>query len=141
MLKEIVTRFFYINNNATTVKYFSFAVLSSWLLLLLIISLAPSKIIDTIFLEQFILCPFRFLTGVECPGCGVTRSFLSLGLGDLSMASYFNPFGPILFYYFLYQISPIKIKTEFLTNKGRRVISILSLSFILLWWVLFRLFV
>ena len=41
------------------------------------------------------LCPFRLLTGLPCPGCGLTRSLVSLLHGDLTAAVYFHPLGPI----------------------------------------------
>ena len=43
-----------------------------------------------------VLCPFRFLTGVPCPGCGLTRSFCALTHGDVTSAFAFHLFGPIL---------------------------------------------
>src|ERR1700716_3309549 len=41
------------------------------------------------------LCPFRLLTGLPCPGCGLTRSLVSLLHGDLSAAVLSHPPGPI----------------------------------------------
>ncbi|MGH3404115.1 MAG: DUF2752 domain-containing protein [Streptosporangiaceae bacterium] len=35
-------------------------------------------------------CPFRDLTGLDCPGCGATRAFLSLFHGDLLTALHDN---------------------------------------------------
>lgn len=37
-------------------------------------------------------CVFRLWTGLECPGCGITRMLLALSRGDLSEAWRFNPF-------------------------------------------------
>jgi len=39
------------------------------------------------------VCLFRFLTGMPCPGCGLTRSFCALLHGELGAAWTFNPFG------------------------------------------------
>ena len=40
------------------------------------------------------LCPFRLLTGLPCPGCGLTRSLVCLLHGDLAMSLAFHPLGP-----------------------------------------------
>jgi hypothetical protein len=37
------------------------------------------------------LCPFNALTGLPCPGCGMTRAFLALGRLDLAGAFALNP--------------------------------------------------
>ncbi len=37
------------------------------------------------------LCPFRRITGMPCPTCGMTRGVLALGRGDLLGALSFNP--------------------------------------------------
>lgn len=39
------------------------------------------------------LCLFKAATGIPCPSCGVTRSLLSLGTGDLAGAVALNPLG------------------------------------------------
>lgn len=43
------------------------------------------------------LCHMRRFTGLDCPGCGLTRSFISLGHGDVVAAWQFNPAGIVLF--------------------------------------------
>lgn len=43
-----------------------------------------------------VLCLFRRLTGLPCPGCGLTRSWVYLMHGDLTHAFLSNPFGPLL---------------------------------------------
>lgn len=40
-----------------------------------------------------VLCPFRLLTGLPCPGCGLTRSWVYLAHGQWSDAWLANPFG------------------------------------------------
>ena len=37
-------------------------------------------------------CPFRLVTDLECPGCGMTRSCLSLVQGEFVSAWNFHPF-------------------------------------------------
>ena len=39
-----------------------------------------------------ITCPIKYITGISCPGCGMTRAWLSLLLrGDLKAAFYYHP--------------------------------------------------
>lgn len=40
----------------------------------------------------FLPCPFRTLTGLWCPGCGLTRATHHLFRGDLAQAMRFNAF-------------------------------------------------
>ena len=35
-------------------------------------------------------CPFHVMTGLDCPGCGITRLMLSLSEGDLAAAFHAN---------------------------------------------------
>ncbi len=37
-------------------------------------------------------CVFRLLTGVPCPGCGLTRAFFALFRFDFGQAFFFHPF-------------------------------------------------
>ena len=43
-------------------------------------------------LEAFgVTCPIRFLTGISCAGCGMSRAWLSLLRLDLAGAVYYHP--------------------------------------------------
>ena len=48
-------------------------------------------------LPGVVLCPFRALTGLPCPGCGMTRAFCALGHGDLPGAFGYNALAPFVF--------------------------------------------
>src|SRR5262245_29390375 len=50
------------------------------------------------------LCTFRRFVGLDCPGCGLTRSFISLAHGDLAAAWSYNPAGLWLFGLVLVQL-------------------------------------
>jgi hypothetical protein len=39
----------------------------------------------------FLLCPFRWITGIICPGCGSTRALHQLLHGNLAAAFLLNP--------------------------------------------------
>ena len=49
------------------------------------------------YLPNLSLCPFHAITGIPCPGCGMTRAMLSLGQLKLREAIGFNFFSlPLL---------------------------------------------
>jgi len=43
------------------------------------------------------LCTFKRLTGMGCPGCGLTRSFTFMGHGELRQAMQMHVLGPMLY--------------------------------------------
>lgn len=43
-----------------------------------------------------VICPFRAVTGLPCPGCGLTRSWVYLMHGDIGSSLASNWFGPVL---------------------------------------------
>ena len=43
------------------------------------------------------LCLFYHLTGLPCPGCGLTRSFVFLGHGHFYDALHWHPLGPAVY--------------------------------------------
>ena len=43
-----------------------------------------------------ITCPIRFLTGISCPGCGMTRALLSALRMDFQAAFYYHPLWVLL---------------------------------------------
>lgn len=44
-------------------------------------------------------CHVREVTGVDCPGCGTTRSFVAFFDGDLAQAFRWHPAGPLLAFF------------------------------------------
>jgi hypothetical protein len=47
--------------------------------------------------QYFTVCGFKTLTGLPCPGCGLTHSFCALGKAKVADAFVFNLLGPPLF--------------------------------------------
>ena len=45
------------------------------------------------FSAPFPLCAVKALTGIDCPGCGMTRAFLLIGHGRTAEAADFHPLG------------------------------------------------
>src|SRR6476620_9396385 len=88
-----------------------------------------------------LICPFRFLTRIPCPGCGMSCSFLSIARGDLHQAVFYNLFGPVLFAIFLLAVIHIalelttghKIKTFYTQLWTHKKLKSLSFKFILIY--------
>ncbi len=50
----------------------------------------------------FPVCPLHALTGLNCPGCGLTRGFHALFHGDVLSALHFNALLPVYLFVFVY---------------------------------------
>jgi uncharacterized protein DUF2752 len=50
------------------------------------------------------LCSFRRMTGLDCAGCGLTRSFISIGHGRIADAWHYHPAGLLLYAIAAFQI-------------------------------------
>ncbi len=66
-------------------------------------------------------CMSRRVWGIDCPGCGLTRSFISMSHGQFGRAFSFNPAGPIVYLFVLVQI-PWHLYQMFRLWKRRRPI-------------------
>lgn len=56
-------------------------------------ALAPMRALDALP----VVCPFRRLTGLPCPGCGGTHAFVAMAHGDFAAAWAYNPLGAAAF--------------------------------------------
>lgn len=84
-----------------------------------ILGFSYAPLLGTYFYNQnyrigFLVCPIRHLTGIPCPTCGMTRSFMAIGRGDLNQAVAEHLFGPLLFASFVVAI--VHITLEILTR-------------------------
>ena len=64
------------------------------------------------------LCSFRRWTGTDCPGCGMTRAFISLAHGDVVAAWHYNPASPYFFLLVAAQI-PFRASQLWRLKQGR----------------------
>jgi len=48
-------------------------------------------------ISQFPLCLFQFLSHLDCPGCGLTRSIISISHGQFIEALRYNALGPVVY--------------------------------------------
>ncbi|MBW4549919.1 MAG: DUF2752 domain-containing protein [Aphanocapsa sp. GSE-SYN-MK-11-07L] len=60
-------------------------------------------------------CPVRHLTGIPCPTCGMTRSFMAIAEGNWQQAISMHLFGPILFLACL--VTVLHVGLELATNQ------------------------
>ncbi len=64
-------------------------------------------------------CPFSFFLGISCPGCGMTRAFLSLFRFDFAQAFYYHPLFPLVIVlvllYCLYRLHWISLSKKVIT--------------------------
>lgn len=85
-------------------------------------------------------CMFHIITGLKCPGCGITASLMSILHFDFYSALKYNMFIPLIIIYILLvfiHTSCHYIKTgKFHLGSGSNVIDIIFLAVFLLWWIL-----
>ena len=118
-------------------QFFAFVILTIWLLFYLEFTFFDFKIFHKLGLGGYIPCLFHRLTGIECPGCGMTRAFVSLSHFQFYTSFTNNPFGVGLYLYLMILISPFrKIITNFFS---RYKFEFIALCLILLWWFFYRL--
>ena len=80
-------------------------------------------------------CPLDFFFGIPCPMCGITRSFLSLLQGDITMAFYYHPLWPVILLaavlYVLYLFGVISPSRRFINIAGYTLCVLLIVCFII----------
>lgn len=94
-------------------------------------------------LPGLVLCPFRAVTGLPCPGCGMTRAFCSIGHGEFARAFGYNALAPFVFVAAMLvwahalatvlKLDPARAALERL-RPGTRVTRVM-LAGVLVWWV------
>ena len=88
----------------------------------------------------FLVCPFRALTGIPCPGCGMTHALLAIAGGDLQGAFHFNPFSFFLLFLTGLSLMPERQATRLIPYgaRGLHVLYVMVLVMVVGYWVCFR---
>ena len=118
-------------------QLFSFTILTVWLLFFIENIFFNGHFLYHLGTGGYLPCPIYKITGIQCPGCGMTRSFISLSRYELYNSFTNNPFGVGLFGYLMIQISPFRKKIMIFFNSLQ--IAPVLLALILIWWFFSRL--
>lgn len=83
---------------------YSLAISAFVILLSVLLPLPTGGKLVVFGIESPPLCVFQAKFGIDCPGCGLTRSFVSMGHVEFAKAWAFNRVGPLFFLVFFFQI-------------------------------------
>ena len=85
------------------------------------------------------LCLFHRLTGLECPGCGMTRAFARLLQGDWRGAWAYNPWSlPLLGGMIVGALLPEDRLRQARKSRAASLLGWIVLAWIMVWWLLTR---
>ena len=90
-------------------------------------------------------CPFKLLTGLDCPACGNQRALHSILHGEISEAFHYNPFFILSLPYLVLLVVSCRTKSGILVKirgfvQSRIVVSVYVIA-ICCWWVLRNAFI
>ncbi len=71
-------------------------------------------------------CPFKAVTGVDCPFCGMTRATLAIGAGEWHSALGYHPLAPLVLAGMLALMATIAVGRSDVLMRGRRLPIILG---------------
>lgn len=84
----------------------------------------------------FITCYFKKMTGLPCPGCGITRSLCAMAKGDFVHSLKFHPLGLLIFIaiivIWLKAIVELMFKRTLVLSINQKTKTIILYAFILL---------
>lgn len=83
----------------------------------------------------FYKCPFKMITGTDCPGCGLTRAFACIWLCDIPAAVKYHPLSPLIFtelFYLVYSQFILGVK---ISRKGVLAGVFITALLMLVFWV------
>ncbi|HVW14816.1 MAG TPA: DUF2752 domain-containing protein [Mucilaginibacter sp.] len=80
---------------------------------------------------HLLICPFKYLTGIDCPGCGFQRSVLALVQGDMHQSFALYPPAIPLLLFFLYGIADGIFKLDTKTGAVKKTLFVIVGSMVL----------
>ena len=95
------------------------------------------------WLQKHLLpCPFKYLTGIDCPGCGFQRSVVALIQGDLHKSFILYPGAIPLMLFFAYGLADKYFTLDNKTGTVKKTLfmivgSILLISYVFKMWSLY----
>jgi hypothetical protein len=84
--------------------------------LLFIVNMTGVVRIETLAGVIPVFCPFKVITGIDCPGCGMTRAMTSLIDGHPGDAVLYNPFCFFLLFILILSLMPRRWMTRLEVN-------------------------
>jgi hypothetical protein len=78
--------------------------------------------------DHLLTCPFKSMTGIDCPGCGMQRSVIKLLEGDVAQSIAYHPAGTTTLIMIVFLI----LHTKFDFKHGARALTILFILNIVL---------
>ncbi len=92
-----------------------------------------SQLVFINWLQNHLLrCPFKYLTGIDCPGCGFQRSVLALIQGDIHKSFMLYPATIPLLLFFAYGLTDKYFKLDTSKNVIKKTLFIVIGSVILI---------
>ncbi len=69
-------------------------------------------------------CPFKYMTGIDCPGCGFQRAVIALIQGDLEKSFLFYPPAIPLLIFFAYSLADRSFNLDTKNHSVRKTLYI-----------------
>ncbi len=100
-----------------------------------------SYILRVHFTNLYFPCPFRLITGLKCPGCGITHMIVALFRFDFKNAFLANPllFTMLPFAAVIYisnKVHYVRTGIKKRYSKRERIIEYILLSLVLIFWII-----
>ena len=84
-------------------------------------ALAATFMVSPEDLAGFLVCPFHQVTGLPCPGCGLTRAFCCISRLQFLEAWHHNPFGYLFYAMALGLVARPLLGRSLVANLGARL--------------------